>query len=92
MRAVLVVQALLLVGCASTASKQAQVATDGASQRPVDPSACAAADGRLTGWLGESMLLGMTFGGGPAVIESENAAKRRAFNRCMKAQRGEPVP
>ena len=82
---VLLAQALLLAGCASPALERGPVASEDASNRRIDTSACSASDERLTGLLAESMLLGLTVGGGPAVIESGNAAKRRAFKKCMDA-------
>ena len=84
----MVVQSLVLAGCASSAFERSP---DDASSRPTDVSACTASAEPLTGWLGESMLMGLTVGGGPAVIESGNAAKRRAFKKCMDARQVKPV-
>ena len=89
--AVLVVQALLLAGCASPAFERSQVASDDASKRRNDALTCTGSDERLTGWLAEAMLMGLTVGGGPAVIESENAVKRKAFKKCMDARQTKPV-
>jgi hypothetical protein len=36
-------------------------------------------------------LLGLTMGGGPAVIESGNAAERRAFKKCMDARQTKSI-
>ena len=82
----LMANVLLLAGCASQALSYKQVAADDASKRRTDVLACPAYTGALTGHLAESMLMGLTVGGGPAVIESENAAKRRASKKCMDAR------
>ena len=87
----LVIQTLLVAGCVSPAFERRSVASDDASKRRVGTLACTQPDDRLNGWLGESMLLGLTVGGGPAVIESENAAKRRAFKKCMDARQAKPA-
>ena len=86
-----VLQSVLLAGCASPAFERSQVASDDASRRRSDAVACTATDEPVSGWLAQSMLLGLTVGGGPAVIESENAAKRRAFKKCMDARQAKPV-
>ena len=67
------------------------MASDDSSKRRGDALACTASDEPFTSRLGESMLLGLTVGGGPAVIESENAAKRRAFKRCMDSRQAKPT-
>ena len=87
----LAVQTLLLAGCASPAFEGRAGASQEADKRRSDALACTPFDERLTGWLGESMLLGLTVGGGPAVIESENVAKRRAFKKCMDARQVQPA-
>ena len=87
----LAVQTLLLAGCASPAFQGGSGASQDTDKRRSDALACTPSDERLTGWLGESMLLGLTVGGGPAVIESENAAKRRAFKKCMDARQSQPA-
>ena len=91
MSAALIVQALLLAGCASPALERNSAASDDASKRRTDALACSAAHEPLTGLLGESMLLGLTVGGGPAVIESVNAARRKAFKKCMDARQTKSV-
>ena len=88
---VLLAQALLLAGCASSSLERAPVAAEDASKRRNDALACSASDERLSGLLAESMLLGLTVGGGPAVIESGSAAKRRALKKCMDAGRPESI-
>src|SRR5688572_16449849 len=87
----LTVQALLLAGCASTAFESGSGTSQDMDKHRGDALACTPSDERLAGWLGESMLLGLTVGGGPAVIESENAAKRRAFKKCMDARQAQPA-
>ena len=81
----------LLAGCASPPLGTGSAASEEASKRGNDSWACSASNEPLTGLLGESMLLGLTVGGGPAVIESGNAANRKAFKKCMEARRTEPL-
>ena len=86
-----VLQLILLAGCASSAIERSQVASDDASRRRSDTVACTRSDEPVSGWLAQSMLLGLTVGGGPAVIESGNAAKRRAFKKCMDGRQAKPA-
>jgi hypothetical protein len=85
----MVMQALVLAGCASPAFERTSAASD--DERRIDAATCSTHHEPLTGLLGESMLLGMTFGGGRAVIESENAANRKAYKKCMDARQAKPV-
>ena len=86
-----VLQSILLAGCASSAVERSQGVSDDASRRRRDAVACTATDEPVSGWLAQSMLLGLTVGGGPAVIESGNAEKRRAFKKCMDARQAKSV-
>jgi hypothetical protein len=86
-----VLQSILLAGCASSAIERSPVASDDASRRRSDTVACTRSDEPVSGWLAQSMLMGLTVGGGPAVIESGNAAKRRAFKKCMDARQAKPI-
>jgi hypothetical protein len=86
-----IAQVLLLAGCASPTLDRNASASEDASKRRSDALACKGSYEPLTGLLSESMLLGLTMGGGPAVIESGNAARRKSFQQCMDARRGQPV-
>ena len=88
----LIGHALLLAGCALPAAERNWVASDDADKRLSDSLACSKSEEPVTAWLGESMLLGLTVGAGPALIESGSAAKRKNFEKCMEARRSHPKP